>query len=118
MALNPPLCVLKFNPGQDRIVHPRKVSAFVRGENPVSALLPWTGLPPVLSANHLLLSQLFPPFPCCWLEELLLIWLISIPSKIWLETHLIIHHVIFLSVSKTHGKGGKEKFKTETSFPL
>lgn len=81
-----------------------------------SSALSWA--PMVLYVKYLLLSQPFPPFPCFWLEELPLTWLISIQSKNCFETHLIIHPVLFLPVSKTHGKGREDKFKTETSFPL
>lgn len=118
VALNVPFCVLALNPGQDWTVHPRTVSAFLRGSGLCSGSsgLVWASLVP--SANRLLLSQLFPPFPCCWLEELPLTLLILIPWKTWLETDPIIHPVLFLPVSKTHGKGGKEKFNTKSSFPL
>lgn len=81
-----------------------------------SSALSWAPMVPYV--KYLLLSQPFPPFPCFWLEELPLTWLISIQSKNCFETHLIIHPVLFLPVSKTHGKGREDKFKTETSFPL
>lgn len=62
VALNPPLGVLTLHPGQHWIVHPRKVSAFVRRAGSVAALLPWAGLPWCHMLNTSSSHSLFLPF--------------------------------------------------------